>query len=313
MDKKMQRVPISVLITNFNHARYLPECLDAVFSQSALPQEVIVIDDASTDGSIPLLRDYQAKYPELIVLQNTKNQGPAKAMNRCIRHAQAKYIVLAAADDHVLPGFFEEASHYLDLYPEAGICCSEPTMFESGPPPRFWRIPISYDKKAIFIPPEAMERRYLHTPLWIPTHASLYRRDLLLKYGCLEDSLKHLCDWYLNCKIAMMHGIIYVPRSFGAFRVSLHSYSERWRRSYRKKLEIYQTLFLLLRQEPEALRKKFYRSGALGLIASDVFVYLMCHPSLWGYFPRAFYRKVSNFFRKLCRWYQAKNQRGINQ
>jgi glycosyltransferase involved in cell wall biosynthesis len=297
----MKKADISILITNYNHSEFLIECLDAVFSQSVLPKEVIVIDDASTDHSIALIREYQRKRSDLILLQNPTNQGPAKTMNTAIAHASSKYVVLAAADDQVLPGFFEESSQYLDLHPEIGICCSEPSFFEDIKPYSFSSMKICHAKEPSVFSSEQIQKQYLHGPLWIPTHASLYRRDLLLKYGCLQDSLKHLCDWYLNCKIAALHGIAYIPRSFGAFRVSRNSYSASWNRSYQKKITLYKELFLLLAKEPPAFQKIFCKSGMLGLISSDVLFYGLLRPYLWKYLPFAFYRKTRNFLRKVAR------------
>ncbi|MBF8262510.1 MAG: glycosyltransferase [Parachlamydiales bacterium] len=305
----MKQVDISVLITNFNHASFLPECLDAIFSQSVAPKEVILIDDASTDESIPFILEYQKRHPELTLIQNATNQGPANAMNTCITHATGKYIFLCAADDQVLPNSFELGAHYLDLYPEAGICCSIPTMFTNEKPYHFKRVSICHQKQATLIPSDSIKKQFLLTSLWIPTHASLYRRDLVVKYGCLNEGLKHLCDWYLNCKIALLHGIVYVPQSFGAFRVSTQSYSAKWNRLYLKKNMIYRCLFELLSQESASFQKIFSRSGVLGLISSDVFFHLLFQISLWKYIPSAFYRKTCNFFRKIIQSFDYKKKR----
>lgn len=297
----MKKVDVSVLITNYNHAHFLGECLDAVFSQSALPKEVIVIDDASTDHSIELVQNYQKKHPELILLQNPTNQGPAKTMNTAIGYATSKYVVLAAADDQVLSGFFEKGAQYLDLNPKIGICCSEPSFFENNKPYLYQRMKICNEKQPATLSAEIVRKQYLHGPLWIPTHASLYRRDLILKHGGLQDSLKHLCDWYLNCKIAAFHGIGYIPTSFGAFRVLKTSYSAQWNRSYQKKIVLYKQLFSILDQESAEFQKIFCKSGMLGLISSDVLLYGLSRPRLWKYLPFAFYRKIRNCFRKIGR------------
>jgi len=297
----MKRVNISVLITSYNHAHFLSECLDAVFNQSVLPLEVIVIDDASTDQSVDLIHEYQKSHPELILLKNETNQGPAIAMNRAIHHAKGKYIALAASDDQVLPRFFELGASYLDANPEVGICCSNSSMFKNIKPYFFWEFKVSHENHPTFISPIDMKNRILFTSLWIPTNASLYRRDLVLKYGCLDDSLKHLCDWFLNYKIALNHGILYVPHSFGACRLLPQSYGAKWSRSYWRKIEIYQKLFKVLSQEPASFQENFCQAGLLGLISADVLLYLFSHFSLWKYLPRAFYRKTFNLFRKIHR------------
>jgi hypothetical protein len=222
-------------------------------------------------------------------------------MNTALAYATNKYVILAAADDQVLSGFFETSAQYLDLHPEIGICCSEPSFFENNKPYLYQRMKISNEKQPATLSAETVRKQYLHGPLWIPTHASLYRRDLLLKYGGLQDSLKHLCDWYLNCKIAALHGIGYIPTSFGAFRVSRTSYSAQWNRSYQKKIALYKQLFSMISQETPEFQKIFCKSGMLGLISSDVLLYGLFRPYLWKYLPRAFYRKTRNCFRKIGR------------
>ncbi len=291
-------VDVSVLVTNYNHGKYLPECLDAIFSQSVSPKEVVVIDDASTDGSIALIEEFQKRHSNLVLLRNPVNLGPAKTMNKAIEHAQGKFLVLAAADDQILPGFLEKGAQCLEQNPEIGICCSEPSFFMGEKPYTFFTKAISSEKRFSLIASSEIAHSYLHSPLWIPTHASLYRRELVLKYGCLDEGLKHLCDWYLNCQITMAHGIAYIPESFGAFRLSPHSYGAKWNRSYRKKIELYRHLFTKLKQESVLFKTAMSKAGVLGLISSDVLLYLLLHLSLWKYFPRAFYRKMCNFFRK---------------
>ncbi|MBS0624627.1 MAG: glycosyltransferase family 2 protein [Verrucomicrobia bacterium] len=292
-------VDVSVLVTNYNHLQYLPECLEAIYNQSTKPVEVIVIDDASTDGSVEWIREYQKTQPGLVLLQNEANQGPAKTMNTAIRAARGKYVVLAAADDRVLPGIFEKGAAALDRHKEVGICCSEPTFFHDQKPYRFFRKSICREKTEVLMPAEKIADIYFKTPLWIPTHASLYRKELLLEYGCLDGALKHLCDWYLNCKIALLHGIVFIPESFGAFRLSAQSYGSTWNRSYRKKIELYKHLFAKLAQEAPSYRKCFLKSGVLGLVSADILIYLLRKPSLWRYFLRAFCRKTMNCLRKL--------------
>lgn len=288
----------TVLIPNYNHAEFLPQCLEAIFSQSYLPKQVIVIDDASTDGSVPLIEKYQKSHPELLLIKNETNQGPIKALNRGLKLATGKYLAFCSADDQVLPGFFEQGSKYLNQHPSAGICISDPSFFTGL---KFTKHSISSYNSPTKIPPEDLEKLFLFSPLWIPSHASLFRRDCVLECNGFEEKLRHLADWFLNVKIALMHGVVYVPSSFGAFRVSDQSYGAKSNRSFKKKIQIHKSLFDLLSSESELFQKRFQKSGALGQIPSDCLLYLLFHISLWDYLPYAFFRKASNFYRKTKR------------
>ena len=80
---------LSVILPNFNHSHHLPGALEAIFSQSFLPDEVLIIYDASTDKSIPLIKEWQQRYPQIKLLQNETNQGPVPTINRGIQEAQS--------------------------------------------------------------------------------------------------------------------------------------------------------------------------------------------------------------------------------
>ncbi len=66
---------VSVILPNYNHAHYLPQCLNAMLDQSVKPTEIIVIDDASTDNSIEVISDYVRRDPVVKLIQNEKNIG----------------------------------------------------------------------------------------------------------------------------------------------------------------------------------------------------------------------------------------------
>jgi len=84
------------VVCNHNGEGYLAECLDSILAQG--PDELLVVDDASTDGSLELLR---ARYPEVEVLRLEQNRGPCAARNAGMRAARHRW-VLAVDNDAVL-------------------------------------------------------------------------------------------------------------------------------------------------------------------------------------------------------------------
>jgi hypothetical protein len=73
---------LSVVISNYNHARYLPVALQAVLSQSCRPMEVIVIDDCSTDNSVEVIEEFVRRDPIIRLYRNEQNQGVIFSTNR---------------------------------------------------------------------------------------------------------------------------------------------------------------------------------------------------------------------------------------
>ena len=112
---------LSVILPNYNHAAYLPRCVEAILGQSFADLELIVVDDASTDHSRDILADYARRDPRVRVYHNSENRGVIATLTRALGMARGEYVFGAASDDYVLPGYFERAMGLFAAHPEAGI------------------------------------------------------------------------------------------------------------------------------------------------------------------------------------------------
>ena len=120
----MKLPSFSVTVQNFNHARHLPKCLDSVLQQSLQPSEILVLDDASTDNSVEVIKGYERKHSHLRLIQNECNLGAVGNVNRAVELAREDYIFSSAADDTIAPGFFEKSLGLLGPHPQAGLSCT---------------------------------------------------------------------------------------------------------------------------------------------------------------------------------------------
>lgn len=91
---------VSVIISNYNNAIYLRECLDSVFMQIGASFEVIVVDDCSTDKTVFDIFDEYTKYPNFKLIRHTINQGPGVARNDGLKASKADYIMFLDSDDY---------------------------------------------------------------------------------------------------------------------------------------------------------------------------------------------------------------------
>lgn len=104
---------VSVIIPVFNAAGYLPECLDSVLSQKGISLEILLVDDGSTDKSIPIIKDYAARFPN-IRFYLKKHMGVAAARNYGIKRANGKYLIFLDSDDYFLPDALSILFHMAD-------------------------------------------------------------------------------------------------------------------------------------------------------------------------------------------------------
>ncbi|MBI3366813.1 glycosyltransferase family 2 protein, partial [Candidatus Roizmanbacteria bacterium] len=106
-------IELSFIIITYNTKKIVQNCLESIqksLNTSSLSYEIIVVDNASTDGTIALLTS--SRISELRVIQNTKNLGFAKANNQGVREARGKYILLLNSDTIVLDNAIEKLLHF---------------------------------------------------------------------------------------------------------------------------------------------------------------------------------------------------------
>jgi GT2 family glycosyltransferase len=108
--------PIAIAIVNYNTREHLRECLATV--QAEAPSQVVVVDNASSDGSIEIVRD---TYPWVVLHANKTNLGYGAAANQAIASCTAEYVLLLNSDTLLQPGTLQALSTYLDLHPRAAI------------------------------------------------------------------------------------------------------------------------------------------------------------------------------------------------
>lgn len=97
-------ITISVVINNYNYARFICEAIDSVFAQSRPAHEIIVVDDGSTDDSVAVLR---SRYGNSIKLIESPNQGQLNAIRLGVRAACGDYVACLDADDRWLANHLE--------------------------------------------------------------------------------------------------------------------------------------------------------------------------------------------------------------
>lgn len=112
--------PVTVSIVNYNHLRYLPACLDALRAQSLQPEEIVVLDNASVDGSPEWLRKHAG---DVRIILNSRNTGYAGGHNRIFRTLRTRYVLALNCDVVLDRDFLSRVIAALDRVPRAGSAC----------------------------------------------------------------------------------------------------------------------------------------------------------------------------------------------
>ncbi|MBW2283836.1 MAG: glycosyltransferase family 2 protein [Deltaproteobacteria bacterium] len=113
---------ISVGIPVFNGEEYLAAALDSVMAQSFTDFEVVISDNASTDGTRRICEGYAEGDPRVRYYRNRENQGAASNFNRVFRLSRGRYFKWLAHDDEMAPEFLECCARVLDADPAIVMC-----------------------------------------------------------------------------------------------------------------------------------------------------------------------------------------------
>lgn len=208
----MNKILLSVVLPNFNHAQFLPSAIDALLSQDRPPDEICIIDDASKDDSIAIMQRYSNRHPCIRIFRNEENLGALASLQRGVEAALGRYVYLAAADDFVLPGFFRNGLAMFEKYGEVGLVCADAVIRDghSGQQTGV-RPPVRPLKKAGKLDPEGVERLLKRADNFILTGASLIRRDYVLEMDGFDQAAGPFADGLLVRKIALRYGLAYFP------------------------------------------------------------------------------------------------------
>lgn len=104
---------ISIIIPNHNGSKWLSRCIDSALSQDYSNFNIIIVDDASTDNSVSVIKKYQQKNTSIVLLQNSVNKGVSFSRNLGIRNSTAEYIGFLDSDDEVSTKWLSEIMYLI--------------------------------------------------------------------------------------------------------------------------------------------------------------------------------------------------------
>jgi glycosyltransferase involved in cell wall biosynthesis len=218
---------ISVVLPNFNHAERLPRSLRALLRQRPAPDEIIVVDDASTDGSIGVIEKFQRDHGIIQLMRHATNRGAPAALNTGLSVAKGEFVYFAAADDFVLPGFFSAALTALNTLQDAAYFCAQVVLIDRNGAIVDFRPLLPPSRGKAYISPAEAHRIIQIIDNWAVGQSVVYRRQLLLDIGGFNESLGSLCDGMAYRLLAFRNGFYFSDQLVAAWEVHPDSFSAR--------------------------------------------------------------------------------------
>lgn len=288
---------LSVLIPTYNGEIHLPSALDSIIAQEDNDIECVVVDDGSTDTTLSILNAYQDKL--LITILQRERQGNWVAnTNYALSFARGEYVCFLHQDDLWLKNRLSTMKQLIKQFPEVDFFLHSSSFVDSeGNFLGLWRCPLPAFPE--IIKPRLMTEKLLMQN-FISIPAPIFKREVALKVGGLDETLWYTADWDLWLKISARSNSLYCPKPLSGFRVHLNSQTivrSSHLADFRKQLERVLKKYLKLWDAPKALKKEIYKiaifsvdvntalAGAIHRKNSDLFglfvAFLILGPTGW--------------------------------
>lgn len=210
---------IAIVVPNRNDARFLPRCLRSVFGQEVPPDELIVVDDRSTDDSVAVIRSLIDGQAIARLVENGTNLGVYGAIDRGLERSSSEYALFLSANDYLQPGLIARAKACLAQAPGAGLWSAMAWQVdEQDRLLRLQRSAVVAMKDAFFAPEECrrLARRFGN---WFTGTSLVYHRKTLDAVGRFDPAYKGLSDLITALAVASRQGAAYSPEPLAVIRV----------------------------------------------------------------------------------------------
>jgi len=186
---------VAAVIPTFNSEKVVVRALDSVVNQSVRPREIIVVDDASTDGTVEVVRKFAEQHTEVELIVNERNLGPGPTRNKGWSLAKSDFVAFLDADDSWHPQKIERQLKFFAEHPGEVACGTTHLIADRNCAPTTIKGDASQISR--FSLTDLLRRNRFSTP------SAMLRQDITQRF---DSNLRLAEDYLLWMSIAAEHG-----------------------------------------------------------------------------------------------------------
>lgn len=217
-DKPVQTpTTVTIVVPNYNHAHYLSESLGSIVAQTRPADEVIVIDDGSSDESVDVIEGFTVNRANWKLIRNAERKGVVARLNDGLVEARGDWVLFLGADDFLLPLLIERSLDQAEKTPHSALVCAcvavvRGTDTSTARPTIFPHTQAGYVSAARFRELLRFSDNFFHGTV------TLYNRHALLALGGFDPALGALSDGFAARRLAARLGFVFLPEVLGCWR-----------------------------------------------------------------------------------------------
>lgn len=227
----MSSPKVSVLLTSYNHERWLRECIESALNQTLDGVEIIVVDDNSTDNSRKILQEYAGR---VTLILNEANVGTYAALNQALEVATGEYSAVLNSDDVWLPEKLRLQAQAMDEDEEHSLCHTYGRFIDD-------------DGKTLPGRPMGFDFPWMgsgyHLATFIANNRAIassvmFRTDMARRLGGFDASFKILGDWEMWLRLSEEGTVAFIPEELTLYRVHQTNTIYNLEPKYREEIRI---------------------------------------------------------------------------
>jgi glycosyltransferase involved in cell wall biosynthesis len=208
---------VSVVLSSYNHAKYVAETIESVLSQTYQDFEFIITDDGSSDETVEVIKKFADPRIKLFCFSN--NQGACVAMNNCIKEAKCEYIAVINSDDAWMPDKLEKQVNFLDRHPENGAVFGYAQFIDDEGND----LGYAHHYNRLFIQPNRTRfewlRHFFESGNCLCHPSVLIRKQCYNEVGFYDERFAQLPDFDFWIRLCMKYDIFIMPENLVKFRL----------------------------------------------------------------------------------------------
>jgi glycosyltransferase involved in cell wall biosynthesis len=221
---------VTVICISYNHAVFVYEALLSIRCQTYTSIQIIIADDASTDGSRSEIQRFISAHPELTVISilNEQNTGNCMLFNKALQVAKGKYIIDLAADDWLYPSCIEkQVTCFESLSTRVGVVFTNVDLVDEKGRAIKKHYPVNAEGKAIAFIPQGDVYKKIVEHYFVSPVGMIMRKEVLDALGGYDESLAYE-DFDFWVRLSRSYEYAYLDACLVAKRIIPHSHSTKF-------------------------------------------------------------------------------------
>jgi glycosyltransferase involved in cell wall biosynthesis len=285
---------VAALIPNYNDSADIAKALRDVLAQTVPFDEIIIIDDGSTDDSVRIIEGLISGLPQARLYRNKENIGVVATLNRGFTLVTSDFVHMMSANDTFFPGIVECAERLLARFPDAAMISGNAALIEAATGNPQADLIVRLPQKEGFVTAREYAARNRHSPVTFSTGANTIRRDVYLALGGQDAELAWYADWFLYFSIGLKHGFAFTPTLYTTHRLGGDRNYSRGRFEWRRERQVFARMLAVLREGDPARARQFKAAAIFPRYNMRILALALEKPHRWFITPLFIWRCVGH-------------------